>query len=91
MYKRQALAIYAQQPAIDLLISDVVMPQMNGPELAERLLAQQPELKVLFMSGYSDTIITDHGSPTASAPLLQKPFTPNDIVHKVGEILAAKT
>ncbi len=86
-----ALAIYAQQPAIDLLISDVVMPQMNGPELAERLLAQQPELKVLFMSGYSDTIITDHGSPTASAPLLQKPFTPNDIVHKVGEILAAKT
>ncbi|MBA3470847.1 MAG: response regulator [Herpetosiphonaceae bacterium] len=85
-----ALERYAQQPSIDLLISDVVMPQMNGPELAERLIAQQPSLKVLFISGYNEMIMTNHGIPTASTTLLQKPFTPNDLLQKVAEILSLK-
>jgi FixJ family two-component response regulator len=65
------------------------MPQLNGQKLADRLLAIQPGLKVLFISGYSDTAIVNHGNLTINTAFLQKPFTPHDLVEKVREILPA--
>ena len=72
---------------IDLLVTDVVMPQMNGHELAERLTALQPGLNVLFVSGYSEDDIGEHGVLDTTIELLEKPFTPQSLSRKVREIL----
>jgi DNA-binding NtrC family response regulator len=80
----EALRMSATHPGtIDLMVSDVTMPGVRGPELARRLEAQRPEMKVLFMSGYPDVPI-----PTG-APFLPKPFTAGCLQRKVQEILAA--
>ncbi len=76
----------ADQP-IDLLLSDVVMPEVNGYELAERLLAQRPEVKVLHMSGYTDQALMESTGRRSAAPLLRKPFTAYKLVTKISEIL----
>lgn len=72
---------------IDLLLTDVIMPLMNGQELAAQLTAQRPELKVLYVSGYSDNDIDHHGVLDAEVELLEKPFTPQALAQKVREIL----
>lgn len=72
---------------IDLLVSDVVMPLMSGPELARRLAEQRPAMKCLFMSGYTDDTIFRHGLLEARAPYLQKPLTPDNLARKVREVL----
>ena len=74
---------------IHLLLSDVVMPQMNGLKLAEHLKSSRPDLKLLFMSGYTEDRITLHGLSTASLKLLQKPFTPELLTSRVREVLDA--
>jgi two-component system NtrC family sensor kinase len=72
----QALSIIRSgSQAIDLLLTDVVMPGMNGRELAERLGALRPGIRALFMSGYSDGSITDRGLLATGASLIQKPFS----------------
>ncbi len=73
---------------IDLLMTDVVMPGVGGRELAERVGKLRPEIKILYMSGYTDQAITQHGVLGNDAPLLQKPFTLAALASKLREILA---
>jgi len=71
---------------IHLLLTDVVMPQMSGPEVAEKLTTVRPEIKVLYMSGYPDHPVFSQGVKRETA-FLQKPFTPNILTQKVREVL----
>src|SRR5262249_19099350 len=86
---RQALRmIDGNHHPIDLLLTDMVMPGgINGYDLAQMLCKLRPELKVLYMSGYTDHFITGKRWLTSDFPLLQKPFTPNELVRKVREVL----
>jgi PAS domain S-box-containing protein len=85
---REALALAQQHTApIDLLITDVVMPQMSGRELAEQLAQIRPQIKVLFMSGYTDDAVVRHGLLMAKVDLLSKPFSPLKLAAKVREVL----
>jgi len=72
---------------IHLMVTDVIMPQMSGPELAERLAPRLPEMKVLYMSGYPDNTIVQHGVLEPGTAFLQKPFTLNALESKVREVL----
>jgi len=72
---------------IHLLITDVVIPDMNGPEIARRLAVARPGLTTLFMSGYMDDALGDHGLPREHVDFLQKPFSPRVLALKVREIL----
>lgn len=75
---------------IHLLLTDVIMPQVSGRELARRLLPVHPEAEILFMSGYTDNAIVRHGVLDANTFFLQKPFMPKTLVTKVREVLDAK-
>jgi len=72
---------------IDLLLTDTIMPGMNGPELAKRILAIRPAMKVLYMSGYTDKAFTSGDTWEPGPAFLQKPFTPQTLAHKVREML----
>jgi CheY-like chemotaxis protein len=79
---------------IDMLVTDVVMPQMSGQELAARLCERRGDMPVLFLSGYSMDAVSNHGVLRPGALLLKKPFTPQDLVLAVSESLrvgAART
>ena len=73
----------------DMLITDVVMPGLSGPNLAARLLQQSPRLRVLYMSGYTDDATEVHGTFWGGVPLLQKPFTPAQLAERVRMALDA--
>jgi PAS domain S-box-containing protein len=83
----EALAL-AQTRPVNLLLTDVVMPGISGPDLAARLTAQSLGVRVLYMSGYSD-LTSRHGGALANIPILQKPFTPEGLARKVREVLDA--
>lgn len=84
----EALRIFEQyQGAIDLLLTDVIMPQMSGRELAARLRASRPSLKVLYMSGYTDDMLAHHGVLEPNVYLLPKPFAPDELGAKLREVL----
>jgi two-component system, cell cycle sensor histidine kinase and response regulator CckA len=85
----EALLQSERQEHIDLLLSDVVMPRMSGPELAKRLALTRPDMKVLCMSGYTDDSIVRHGVLEATMAFLQKPITMASLTAKVREVLDA--
>ncbi len=77
----------AHEGVIHLLLTDVIMPGMNGRELAQRILEIRPRVKVLYMSGYTENVIGRNGTLDAGVRLLQKPFTLRDLKSKVREVL----
>jgi two-component system cell cycle sensor histidine kinase/response regulator CckA len=87
-----ALEIASQYPGpIDLLVTDVIMPEMNGNTLATRLSALRPALKVLYISGYTDLAVTRHGLIQDDSAFLHKPFTPGDFLRVIRERLLRDT
>ncbi len=72
---------------IHLLVTDVIMPHMNGHELAGKLSELRPEMKILYVSGYSDNDIGDHGVLDPRYELLQKPFTPQTLARKIRDVI----
>jgi CheY-like chemotaxis protein len=75
---------------IDLLVTDVVMPQMNGAELAQRLSHLRPGLRVLFVSGYTDDAVIRTGVLEARTAFLQKPFSLDDLGRMVRDVIDAR-
>ena len=73
--------------AIDLLVSDVVMPGMLGKELAERLVGERPDTRVLYMSGYAQPVLASQGTLDPGVALLEKPFTAADLLCAVRDRL----
>ena len=84
----EAIGISAQHDApIDLLLTDVVMPQMSGRKLADLLLPQRPSMRVIYVSGYTDDTIIHHGVIDAEITFLQKPLTPAVLLRKLRDVL----
>jgi CheY-like chemotaxis protein len=76
---------------IDLLMTDVIMPEMNGNELAQKLQIQYPNMKQLFMSGYTADVISHQGVLDSSVHFIQKPFTVQDLCVQVREVLLSNS
>jgi DNA-binding NtrC family response regulator len=85
---REAMVVSEQQPgAIHLLVTDVVMPELNGHRLAQRVTSRRPEIKVLYMSGYIDSPVLQHGVLQHGTAFMQKPFSREVLARKVREVL----
>jgi PAS domain S-box-containing protein len=85
----EALAVCKRHPGpIDLLVTDIMMPRINGWQLAERLAQIRPTIKVLFLSGYRHDVLVNDGLLKADSAFVQKPFKPEDLARKVREVLA---
>ena len=88
----EALRIAADSAGtIDLLFTDVVMPEMTGKELAKIIHVRYPEMKVLFMSGYTANVIAHNGILNEGIYFIQKPYSVGDLAHKLRDILRVET
>ena len=83
----EAVQLFERHATIDVLLTDVVMPGASGPELTRRLVEQRPALKVIYMSGYTETAIDQHGILNPGIAFLQKPFTSETLGRKIREVL----
>ena len=72
---------------IHLLVSDIVMPRLNGPDLAQRIVRRRPAIQVLYVSGFANKVAVERGSISQNASFLQKPFRPGTLAQKVRERL----
>ena len=87
----EALALVSKEKvSIDLMITDVIMPTMNGKELMQQISEKQPGIKCLFMSGYTANVIAHHGVLDDGIAFLQKPFSVQALTEKVREVLSSK-
>jgi CheY-like chemotaxis protein len=84
-----ARRLFAANPAIDLILTDVVMPGASGPELTRQLSEQHPALKVIYMSGYTEDAIIKRGVLEPGIAFLNKPFTSQTLVQKIREVLGS--
>jgi two-component system cell cycle sensor histidine kinase/response regulator CckA len=82
-----ALLLFEKHPTIDVLLTDVVMPGVSGPELAKQLVQRRQDLKVVYMSGYTADAIVHHGVLVPGIAFLQKPFTAESLGRKIQEAL----
>ena len=83
----EAIRMFESRQQVDLLFTDVVMPEMSGRQLVDRLLVMKPDLKVLFTTGYTRNAIVHNGVLDAGTQLLSKPFSIDDLAAKVRSIL----
>jgi len=83
----EALRLFAKNPSIDVLLTDVVMPGASGPELTNQLMQQRPGLRVLYMSGYTEEAMAQHGVIGPGIAFLNKPFTSEALGAKIREVL----
>jgi two-component system cell cycle sensor histidine kinase/response regulator CckA len=88
---RGAITLARREPSIDVLVTDVVMPKMNGHELARRLLDLRPDLSVLYVSGYTPDVVRAKGVLTGKETFLQKPFTAAGLTGAVHDLIVAKS
>ena len=79
--------VVLQNESVDLLLTDVVMPDMNGKELYAGLVKEFPTLKVIYMSGYTDNVIVHHGVLDKGVQFIQKPFSTHTLISKVREVI----
>jgi len=87
----EALRLFEQNPSIDVLLTDVVMPGASGPDLTKQLMEQRPALKVIYMSGYTEDAIVHHGILKPGIAFLHKPFTSETLGRKISDVLEAAT
>jgi CheY-like chemotaxis protein len=86
----EALAHAGGHPGpIQLVVTDVILPRMSGREMAEALRPARPDTRVLYISGCTDDAVSRHGIPEAGVHFLQKPFTSDDLLHKIRDVLDA--
>jgi CheY-like chemotaxis protein len=83
----EALRQFERNASIDVLLTDVVMPGASGPELTRRLVEQRPGLKVIYMSGYTEEALAQHGVLKPGIAFLHKPFTSETLGRKICEVL----
>jgi CheY-like chemotaxis protein len=83
----EALRLLEEKQELSLLLTDVIMPGMNGKELYHKILQKYTGLKVLFMSGYPDDVIAEHGVLDHDLEFIQKPFTQNQLLTRIREVL----
>ncbi|MFB3923630.1 MAG: PAS domain S-box protein [Terriglobia bacterium] len=85
---QEALAVMKEHPKpVQLVVTDVVLPEMSGPELVAQLAPLKPDLKILYMSGYTEDAVQIRGLISPGVAYLQKPFTPEKLTHRVREVL----
>jgi two-component system, cell cycle sensor histidine kinase and response regulator CckA len=85
---KSALAIAeTYEGSIDLLITDVIMPEMNGEELARKISVLKPDIRILFTSGYTEDVIAPHGVLAGDIHFIGKPYKPNQLAVKIREVL----